>query len=782
MNEDYLEKLNVQQRAAVEYCDGPQLVIAGAGSGKTRVLTYKIVHLLQLGYEPWRIMALTFTNKAAREMRERIEPLAGPAVAAQLWMGTFHSIFSRLLRRNADRIGFKSDFTIYDQSDSRSLIKLIVKDMGLDDKLYKPASIQTQISNAKNALITPEDYARNQNLIDADRDAMRPEIVNIYKAYWKRCRIAGAMDFDDLLLYTNIMLRDNEDILEQYQDFFRYILVDEYQDTNFSQHLIVHQLSKKYNKLCVVGDDAQSIYSFRGANIDNILRLQRFYPDIKTFKLERNYRSTQNITDAANSLIEKNKGQIAKHLFSKNSIGDKIPVIQCFSDYEEAYVVANQIAALKARQGDSYEDYAVLYRTNAQSRVLEEALSNGGRRDKHGNMRSAIPYRIYGGLSFYQRKEVKDAICYLRLVINPDDDEALRRVINYPSRGIGDTTVGKITHCANENGVSMWQVLNHAEKYGLNVNRGTLSKLEAFTSLMKGLIELNQGGSDALTVAQETVRQTHIKSVLMGDNTPENISRIENLDELLNAVSDFQQMKEESGDDHYQIGDFLAETSLLTDQDMNDPDGEKVTLMTVHAAKGLEFRNVIIVGVEEDLFPSAMSQGSMYQIEEERRLLYVAITRAEVNCVITYATSRYHNGQTKSCVMSRFLRDIAPEYLLMGSTNSTPVPSRKTTRYTETDPVTTRTPSPTKRPSRPTLKTEPPRPVSPTPPPTDASGNFTIHTADELTVGTCILHLRFGRGTVDVIDTNGGDAKIDVTFNDGQTRKLLLKFAKFEIL
>ncbi len=400
MNEDYLDKLNVQQREAVEYCDGPQLVIAGAGSGKTRVLTYKIVHLLRLGYEPWRIMALTFTNKAAREMRERIEPLAGPEVAAQLWMGTFHSIFSRLLRRNAERIGFKPDFTIYDQSDSRSLIKIIVKDMGLDDKLYKPSTIQTQISNAKNALITPEDYARNQALMDADRDAMRPETAAIYKAYWKRCRIAGAMDFDDLLLYTNILLRDNEDVLEQYQEFFRYILVDEYQDTNFSQHLIVHQLSKKYNRLCVVGDDAQSIYSFRGANIDNILKLKRFYPDIKTFKLERNYRSTQTITDAANSLIEKNKGQIAKHLFSKNAVGEKIPVIQCFSDYEEAYVVANQIAALKARQGDSYEDYAVLYRTNAQSRVLEEALSNGGRRDKHGNMRNAIPYRIYGGLSF----------------------------------------------------------------------------------------------------------------------------------------------------------------------------------------------------------------------------------------------------------------------------------------------------------------------------------------------------------------------------------------------
>ncbi len=793
MNEDYLEKLNEQQRAAVEYCDGPQLVIAGAGSGKTRVLTYKIVHLLRLGYEPWRIMALTFTNKAAREMRERIEPLAGPDVAAQLWMGTFHSIFSRLLRRNADRIGFKNDFTIYDQSDSRSLIKLIVKDMGLDDKVYKPATIQTQISNAKNALITPEDYASNQDLIDADRDAQRPETAAIYKQYWRRCRIAGAMDFDDLLLYTNILLRDNPDVLEQYQEFFRYILVDEYQDTNFSQHLIVHQLSKKYNRLCVVGDDAQSIYSFRGANIDNILRLQRFYPEIKTFKLERNYRSTQTITDAANSLIEKNRGQIAKHLFSKNAVGERIPVIQCYSDYEEAYVVANQIAALKARQGDSYEDYAVLYRTNAQSRVLEEALSNGGRRDKHGNMRSAIPYRIYGGLSFYQRKEVKDAICYLRLIINPDDDEALRRVINYPARGIGDTTVGKITHCATENGVSLWQVINNPEQHGLNVNRGTMTKLEGFTTLMKGLIQLNSDGGNALDVAQEMVKRTRIKSVLMGDNTPENISRIENLDELINAVNDFQQIKEESGDEHYQIGDFLAETSLLTDQDMNDPDGEKVTLMTVHAAKGLEFKNVIIVGVEEDLFPSAMSAGSLYQIEEERRLLYVAITRAEVNCVITYATSRYHNGQTKSCVISRFLRDIAPQYLLMGSTNSAPMPSRKRTSWDdwEDGPVPEkprRTIESKPRSTRPSLTTPttPLRPATPSRPATPApssaaSGDFTIHTVDELKVNDEVLHQRFGRGTIINIDTSG-DAKIDVVFGDGQTRKLLLKFAKFQIL
>ena len=799
MNEDYLEKLNEQQRAAVEYCDGPQLVIAGAGSGKTRVLTYKIVHLLRRGYEPWRIMALTFTNKAAREMRERIEPLAGPDVAAQLWMGTFHSIFSRLLRRNAECIGFKPDFTIYDQSDSRSLIKLIVKDMGLDDKTYKPATIQNQISNAKNALITPDDYERNQSLITADRDAQRPETVNIYKAYWNRCRIAGAMDFDDLLLYTNILLRDHEDVCRRYQEFFRYILVDEYQDTNFSQHLIVHQLSKLYNQLCVVGDDAQSIYSFRGANIDNILRLQRFYPDIKTFKLERNYRSTQTITDAANSLIEKNKGQIAKHLFSKNQVGDRIPVIQCFSDYEEAYVVANQIAALKARQGDSYEDYAVLYRTNAQSRLLEEALSNGGRRDKHGNMRSAIPYRIYGGLSFYQRKEVKDAICYFRLIINPDDDEALRRVVNYPSRGIGDTTVGKINHCANENGVSMWQVMINAEKYGLNVNRGTLAKMQTFTQLIQGLMELNQNGTIAVTMAQETIRRSKLKSVLMGDNAPENISRIENLDELLNAVSDFQQGKEESGDEHNKISDFLAETSLLTDQDMNDPDGEKVTLMTVHAAKGLEFRNVIIVGVEEELFPSAMSMDSLYQIEEERRLLYVAITRAEVNCVITYATSRYHNGQTKTCVMSRFLRDIAPEYLMLGSTSSAPIPSRKRNRWNDDDDIDTmrnRWNEPTRRSSsyspapRP-MKAAPARPApaplprasSPTPAASaPANGNFTIHPADELHEGCEILHQRFGRGNVTNIDTSGNDAKIDVIFNDGQTRKLLLKFAKFEIL
>lgn len=795
MNDDYLGKLNQQQRAAVEYCDGPQLVIAGAGSGKTRVLTYKIVHLLRQGYEPWRIMALTFTNKAAREMRERIEPLAGPEVAAQLWMGTFHSIFSRLLRRNAELIGFKPDFTIYDQSDSRSLIKLIVKDIGLDDKVYKPATIQNQISNAKNALITPEDYARNQALIDADRDSQRPQTFAIYKAYWNRCRIAGAMDFDDLLLYTNILLRDHEEVLERYQEFFRYILVDEYQDTNFSQHLIVHQLSKKYNRLCVVGDDAQSIYSFRGANIDNILRLKRFYPDLQTFKLERNYRSTQTITDAANSLIEKNKGQIAKHLFSKNQVGDKIQIYGCPNYKDEAKLVVNKIISLKARQGDSYEDFAILYRTNVQSRIIEKYLISGGREDDHGNYREPIPYRIYGGVSFYQRKEVKDAICYLRLIVNPDDDEALRRVINYPPRGIGDTTIGKITHCATQNRVSMWQIINHTEHFGLNTNRGTLKKLNEFSLLIKGLIELNQNGGDAYSVAQEMVMRTRIKSVLQ-DNPSENIGRIDNIDELVNAVFDSQKNKIENGKNKYQIGDFLAETSLLTDQDMNDPDGEKVTLMTVHSAKGLEFKNVFIVGVEEDLFPSAMSKDNLAQIEEERRLLYVAITRAEVNCIITYAKERFINGNYRPCMMSRFLKDIDQDYVLMSGTNFVPMPSRKRTRWEDDDDLDEirnkwNEPARPSRPSTPVSQSRSSRLIKPTPTakpsaapaPQAASsnGNFTIHTIDELSVRTEILHQRFGRGTVTNIDTSG-DPKIDVAFHDGQTRKLLLKFAKFEIL
>lgn len=776
---NYLDQLNEQQRAAVEYCDGPQLVIAGAGSGKTRVLTYKIVHLLNLGIQPHRIMALTFTNKAAREMRERIETLVGHETASRLWMGTFHSIFSRLLRINADRLGFKHDFTIYDANDSKSLIKLIVKEMELDDKVYKPSSLQSNISNVKNSLISPYDYERHKGLRDADESAGRPLTYEIYKTYWNRCRVAGAMDFDDLLFYTNILLRDNPDVLEKYQDSFKYVLVDEYQDTNFAQHLILLQLTKKHNKLCVVGDDAQSIYSFRGANIENILKLKQSFPTLRTYKLEQNYRSTQNIIEAANSLIEKNQGQIAKHLFSENSEGSRITVLKCSSDYEEAYVVANQIAAVKARHGDTYGDIAVLYRTNAQSRVLEEALSNGGRRDKHGNVRSAIPYRIYGGLSFYQRKEIKDAISYFRLSLNPDDDEALRRVINYPSRGIGDTTMAKVNHCAIQNNVSMWRVINRPESYGLKVNAGTIKKLHAFIQLIDGFMTLNQQGQDAISVARTIIERSKLLSVLMNDNTPENISRQENINELLNGVNTFVSDNREEGNDDISLGVYLAQVSLQTDQDEDSGDGNCVTLMTVHSAKGLEFKHIIVVGVEEDLFPSYMSVNSLREIEEERRLLYVAITRAKKTCMLTYTASRYLNGQTKTCTVSRFIRDINPEYLDLGATGKAlpDMRDRHVARslYSSTPPVTSKSPTATARP----VATTRPAPSRPTAAPT---GTFTLHNIKELNTGMTINHSRFGQGTITQTDDMGTESKIVVSFDNLGTKTLLLKFAKFEIL
>lgn len=780
---NYLDDLNEQQRKAVEYCDGPQLVIAGAGSGKTRVLTYKIVHLLNLGIPPYRIMALTFTNKAAREMRERIEALVGHETASRLWMGTFHSIFSRILRMNAERIGFKHDFTIYDSNDSRSLIKLIIKDMALDDKVYKPSSIQSTISNVKNSLISPADYEKHQGIRDADNNAGRPMTYAIYKAYWNRCRVAGAMDFDDLLFYTNILLRDNPDVLNNYQDMFQYFLVDEYQDTNFAQHLILVQLCSKHNRLCVVGDDAQSIYSFRGANIENILKLKKVYPTLQTYKLEQNYRSTQNIIQAANSLIEKNKGQIAKHLFSENSVGSKIAITQCYSDYEEAYVVANQIASLKARHGDRYSDIAVLYRTNAQSRTLEEALSNGGRRDKHGNVRSAIPYRIYGGLSFYQRKEIKDAVSYFRLSLNPDDDEALRRIINYPSRGIGDTTLGKVQHCAMQANVSMWQVIQLPDTYGLEVNKGTLKKLNNFAELINGFMQLNRDNLDASIVARTIIERTQLLSILMNDNTPENISRQENLTELMSGVNEFVEEHREEGNENISLADYLAQVSLLTDQDEDNGDGDRVTLMTVHAAKGLEFKHVIVVGVEEDLFPSYMSQSSMREIEEERRLLYVAITRAKKTCMLTFASSRYQNGQTKTCTMSRFIRDIDPQFIDAGSTRTAimgtmPSTNRQHTVISRQD-TTART---TSSPARPTLA-----PLAPAAPsrhlaPATSAGGYSVHDVSEVSSGMSINHSRFGPGKITAIDNNGADAKIIVQFEDVGTKTLLLKYAKFEII
>lgn len=783
--EDYLNKLNAQQRDAVLYCDGPQLVIAGAGSGKTRVLTYKIVHLLKLGYFPSHIMALTFTNKAAGEMRERITALVGDNVAKDLWMGTFHSIFAKLLRINADRIGFNHDYTIYDTSDSRSLIKLIIKDMQLDDKVYKPATVHSRISMMKNALIMPSHYESNRQLLDEDARLKRPLTAEIYKTYCHRCKIAGAMDFDDLLVYTNILLRDNPDILKKYQERFEYILVDEYQDTNFAQHLIITQLAKNHNHVCVVGDDAQSIYSFRGANISNILDLKKSFPALQTFKLERNYRSTQNIIGAANSLIDKNKRQIKKNIYSENPVGTKVNVVECYNDYEEAYVVASTILSIKAREGCSYNDFAVLYRTNAQSRVLEEALGSGGLKNKHGDKRRPIPYRIYGGLSFYQRKEIKDALAYFRLTINPNDDEALRRVINYPARGIGATTLAKVQHCGINGGVSMWQVINNPSQHLLDVNKGTMSKLQAFVNLINGFAAKDQSGVNAYELGRTIIERSGIMAELMKDKSVENISKQENVDELLAAMHDFVSEQEEQGSVEIKMTDFLAQASLATDQDTDKNEGECVTLMTVHAAKGLEYKNVIIVGVEEDLFPSGMSKDSLAAIEEERRLLYVAITRAESNCVITYAKSRFRNGSTQYCHPSRFIRDIDPQFLSMGATSS--YKSKREDKYDDyrTERRQTFESLRSEYTSQPRFQPQPSfRSVTPsTPPPAAAaSGDFSLHSLSEISQGCNILHNKFGQGTIAKIDTSGSDPKIIVEFDVMGQRTLLLKFAKFKIL
>lgn len=777
--EEYLGKLNTQQRAAVEYCDGPQLVIAGAGSGKTRVLTYKIVHLLAHGYEPWRILALTFTNKAAREMRERIETLVGPEVSSRLWMGTFHSIFARILRQNAERIGFRSSFTIYDAADSKALVKLIIKDMELDDKVYKPSTVHNSISWAKNALISPEDYALNRDLQRADANARRPRMCEIYRCYRDRCRVAGAMDFDDLLFYTNVLFRDHPDVCRHYQEYFRYVLVDEYQDTNFAQHLIVRQLTGGSGSLCVVGDDAQSIYSFRGANIRNILEMENAYPGLQTFKLERNYRSTQNIIDAAGSLISKNVDQIPKNVYSENDRGTLLDVVKCYSDYEEAAQVAARVSQIKRGTGDSFDETAILYRTNAQSRVLEESLRKRN-----------VPYRIYGGLSFYQRKEVKDAIAYFRLSLNPDDDEALRRIINFPARGIGDTTLGKLTRAAMDEGVSLWAVISDADNHECGLNAGTKRKLSDFAALIKGFIDLNAQGRDAYDVARNIIERTGLYSMLVHDSTPESISKQENLQELLKGVKEYVDSMVEQGREDVSLGSFMTEVSLATDQDVNAGGEEEcVTLMTVHAAKGLEFDNVFIVGVEEELFPSAMAAQSPAEIEEERRLLYVAITRARKYCMISYATQRFRNGQTVFPRPSRFIGDIDPRYLhVSGGRDFIPSSSmmqqrRVTASYNASMAGSARPLGELRR----TLSDLGPRTSSPH---REASasaagaGDFTLHSPGEVSAGTRIRHSKFGVGLVKVVDTSGVDARMTVKFegDDADTRTLLFKYAKFMIL
>lgn len=784
VEQDFLNSLNDQQREAVLYTDGPELVIAGAGSGKTRVLTYKIAHLLQMGYPPYRLLALTFTNKAANEMKERIAALVGTEIAQRLWAGTFHSIFSRILRANADRLGYRHDFTIYDASDSLSLIKSIIRELQLDDKTYKPTTVQAIISHAKNALIEPQAYARNRELIEMDTRSKRPLIHEIYRIYRQRCFVSGAMDFDDLLLNTNILFRDHPDVLQHYRDLFAYILVDEYQDTNFAQHLIVSQLGKDHNHICVVGDDAQSIYSFRGANIHNILGLNKEYPGLKIFKLERNYRSTQNIVNTANSLIAKNKEQIPKQVFSEKEQGNKVQVISAYSDFEEGFIVSNRIAEMRLTTHCDYNDFAVLYRTNAQSRELEEAL-----RERN------IPYRIYGGMSFYQRKEIKDAIAYFRLTINPDDEEALKRVINYPARGIGDTTLSKLIERAHSQEASIWKVISDPIGYNLAVNNGTLNKLKTFKDLIDELrYEADKKNTPEL--AETIIKRSGIWGEISSDRTPENINRQENIEELLNGVHKFCVGRKEAGKEQTSLSDFLAEISLATDQDNGDEtEQDKVTLMTVHASKGLEFKQVFIVGVEEDLFPSAMSKNSEREIEEERRLLYVAITRAGENCTLTYALSRYRHRQTVFPSPSRFIKDLDSRYVDMPvqtkqespretlSWNRFPFDAerpRKTSRWNEED--TDRTPAPrpftapspgkrlTKIDSKPTGETH-------------STTQSTVATAaGQVEIGTLICHARFGNGTVTAIEDTGDNCKITVEFENVGRKQLLLKFAKFTII
>ncbi len=762
-NRNYLVELNEQQREAVLYTDGPQLVIAGAGSGKTRVLTYKIMHLLSLGYEPYRILALTFTNKAAREMKERISTVAGSNAASKLWMGTFHSIFLRILRTHAESLGFKRDFTIYDASDSKSLISTIIKDNNLDDKVYKPSQVQAIISNAKNSLINAHQYAQDAQLIRRDANAERPMIYAIFKQYEARCRIAQAMDFDDILYYMNVLLRDFPDIKRHYQDFFRYILVDEYQDTNFAQHLIIKQLAGEHPMLCAVGDDAQSIYSFRGANINNILTLEKRYKGLQIFKLERNYRSTKNIVSAAGSLIEKNRHQIAKKVYSENETGTPVEVISTYSDMEEAALVANSIMNTRLIAHDKYSDYAVLYRTNAQSRVLEEALRKRN-----------IPYRIYGGLSFYQRKEIKDAVCYFRLTVNPSDDEALQRVINYPARGIGQTTVKKIREASQTHSVPMFEIVSHPDKYNLNVHSGTLNKLNSFATLMKEFIDMNVRGESAYAIAERIYINAKLLSVSKQRETPEEISRRENLSALLGAVKEFSDERTESGEDTQALSDFLSEVSLATDQDKDEEDNEpKVTLMTVHAAKGLEFGNVFIVGTEEDLFPSQMSQSRPEEIEEERRLLYVAITRAMRRCTLTYSKSRFRNGQTVSTRPSRFLSDISPRFLHIQASET--IPSFESGFI---NPLQKYRPRVAPAPPRVNIGMKPISNVLPT----SEANKGSLHEESELKEGMRIVHHRFGPGII-VSKEKGADGTfIYVDFKNTGRKKLMLRFAKFDII
>ncbi len=768
MQDNYLEELNESQRAAVLYNDGPSLVIAGAGSGKTRVLTYKIAWLLSSGYRASNILALTFTNKAAREMKERIARQVGAEAARYLWMGTFHSVFARILRAEAEHLGFNSRFTIYDSADSKSLIRSILKEMGLDEKAYKPGTVQARISNAKNHLVSPAGYAANKEACEADAATKMPAIREVYQRYWERCRQAGAMDFDDLLFYTWILFQKHPDVLARYREQFRYVLVDEYQDTNYAQHSIVQQLAGEHQHICVVGDDAQSIYSFRGADIDNILYFTKIYPNTRVFKLEQNYRSTQTIVCAANSLIEKNQRQIRKEVFSEKERGEAIGVFQAYSDVEEGDIVINKIKDLRRRHDYEYSDFAILYRTNAQSRIFEETLRKNG-----------MPYKIYGGLSFYQRKEIKDVVAYFRVTVNPADEEAFKRIINYPARGIGDTTLGKIIEAATGNNTSLWNVLCDPLAYQLSINKGTHTKLQEFRELIESFRD-RLGTDNAYQIGTDIIRRSGIMTDIHADNSPESLSRQENIEELVNGLQDFCALRMEEGSTDISLSDYLSDIALLTDQDSDkDNEGAKVVLMTVHSAKGLEFRNVFVVGMEENLFPGSMAGDSPRAMEEERRLFYVAITRAEEHCFLSYARTRFRYGKMEFGTPSRFLRDIDTCFL--------DLPHEAGIGHKVDEGAARFRKEEVRQQIRPRAQV-----IAPTLPrnlkkvansSTENQSAQSMQTSlGELRVGQNIQHERFGMGEVTKLEGSGDNAKATIRFRHAGEKQLLLRFARFTVI
>ncbi|PWL38782.1 ATP-dependent DNA helicase [Flagellimonas aquimarina] len=771
----FLDELNDAQRAPVLHKDGPLMVIAGAGSGKTRVLTYRIAYLMDQGVDSFNILALTFTNKAAREMKKRIATIVGSSEAKNLWMGTFHSVFAKLLRFDGDKLGYPSNFTIYDTQDSQRLIASIIKEMGLDKDIYKYKQIQNRISSYKNSLVTVKAYFQNPELVEADAMAKRPRLGEIYQNYVDRCFKAGAMDFDDLLLRTNELLTRFPEVLMKYQDRFRYILVDEYQDTNHSQYLIVKALSDRYQNICVVGDDAQSIYSFRGANINNILNFQRDYDNVGMYRLEQNYRSTKNIVNAANSIIEKNKNQLEKEVWTSNDEGNKIKIHRSITDAEEGRYVAASIFENRMQHQMQNGEFAVLYRTNSQSRSIEDALR-----------KKDIPYRIYGGLSFYQRKEIKDVLAYLRLVINPKDEEALKRIINFPARGIGQTTVDKLVVAANHYGRSIFEVIENLAKLNLKINGGTARKLDDFATMIKSFQIMNEG-SDAFTLAEHVAKKTGLLLEFKKDGTPEGIGRMENIEELLNGIQDFVEGQKELADATGSLTEFLEDVALASDLDKDTGDDDRVALMTIHLAKGLEFPYVYVVGMEEDLFPSAMSMNTRSELEEERRLFYVALTRAEKQAFLTYTQNRYRWGKLIDAEPSRFLEEIDEQYV----ENLTPVNDGyryksmiDTNIFGEVDKSKLRqikpkngAPPAVHKPNENQL-----RKLRKLKPELAAPATNTGIVDPNLKEGSLVNHTRFGKGKVLKIEGVGNDKKAEIQFERGDIKKLLLRFAKLEVL